>query len=206
MILQCSDLERALRSPELMPEMRAHAEACEACARQLHLWFEISRVAPQLHQEWESPLLWQRVSATLSAENLPARGIPAWRWVPGVAAVMLLAIGLLQPWRSNHASPHQPAGDLMTEAALQDVQQAEAAYARSIAKLSALAVPEMQQSPSPLAAVYREKLLLLDSAIAELHANVDSNRYNTYLRTELAGLYRDKQETLKDWIQNANRN
>jgi hypothetical protein len=54
MILQCGDLERALRTPELMPDMRAHAEECAGCAGQLHLWSEISRLAP-VHEEWESP-------------------------------------------------------------------------------------------------------------------------------------------------------
>ena len=54
MIFQCDDLERALRTPELMPDARAHAEGCEPCRRQLYLWAEISRVAPQLHEEWES--------------------------------------------------------------------------------------------------------------------------------------------------------
>ena len=63
MILQCSDLDRALRTPELMPDMRAHAEECPACAEQLHLWEEISRVAPGLRQEWESPFLWQRIGS-----------------------------------------------------------------------------------------------------------------------------------------------
>ena len=48
MIFQCSDLERALRTPELMPEMRAHAAQCEACGRQLYVWTEISRLARAL--------------------------------------------------------------------------------------------------------------------------------------------------------------
>ena len=43
--------------------------------------------------------------------------------------------------------------------------QAENAYARSIAKLSAVAGKSIEQSPSPLAGAYREKLLLLDSGI-----------------------------------------
>ena len=64
----------------------------------------------------------------------------------------------------------------MTEAALQEVRQTEAAYARSIARLSVLAAPGLQQSPSPLAAAYREKLVLLDSAIADLQASVETNR------------------------------
>ncbi|HXB73667.1 MAG TPA: hypothetical protein VNY05_35845 [Candidatus Acidoferrales bacterium] len=221
MILHCSDLDRALSTPDLMPEMRAHAQQCEACAWQLHVWSEISRVAPELHREWESPLLWQRIAAGLLAEKQAAekravetrlsKAMPAWRWALCTAAVALLAVALFQPWRSwrpraNQPRANQPAGDLMTEAALQEVRQTEVAYVRSIAKLAALAASGLQQSPSPLAAAYREKLLLLDSAIADLQANVENNRYNTYLETELAGLYRAKQKTLQDWIQNANRN
>ncbi len=33
MILECGDLERALRTPELMPDMRAHAEAVRGVPR-----------------------------------------------------------------------------------------------------------------------------------------------------------------------------
>jgi hypothetical protein len=57
-----------------------------------------------------------------------------------------------------------------------------------------------------MAAAYREKLALLDSAISEAKATVEQNRYNTYLRAELASLYQEKQKTLQEWLQNANRN
>ena len=50
MIFQCNDLERALRTPELMPDAREHAERCPSCRDQLYLWNEISRLAPQLHE------------------------------------------------------------------------------------------------------------------------------------------------------------
>jgi ABC-type transport system involved in cytochrome bd biosynthesis fused ATPase/permease subunit len=89
---------------------------------------------------------------------------------------------------------------------LQEVQQAEKAYARSIEKLSAVAAQNLDRSSSPLAAAYREKLTLLDSGIAELQATVENNRYNTYLQIELASLYRQKQQTLQEWLQNANHN
>ena len=101
--------------------------------------------------------------------------------------------------------PPAHAGDFLTEEALRDVQQAEAAYARSIEKLSSVAGAGLQ-SPSPLAAAYREKLLVLDSAIADLKANVENNRYNVYLQTQLASLYREKQKTLQEWLENAKRN
>ena len=200
MILECGDLERALRTPELMPDMRAHAGQCAACREQLYLWDEISRLAPGLHEEWESPFLWPRIQANLAAEPTHRR-TPWWRWALAAAALLALA-ALLQPWWNG-----KPANrELLTESALQEVQQAEKAYARSIEKLSAVAAPKLERSSSPAAAAYREKLILLDSGIAELKATVESNRYNTYLRMELASLYRQKQQTLQEWLQNANHN
>jgi predicted anti-sigma-YlaC factor YlaD len=202
MILECSDLERALRTPELMPDMRAHAEQCAACREQLHLWGEISRLAPCLHEEWESPFLWPRIQANLSAEPALRRRAPWGRWALAAAGVVVLAVAVLQPMRSGKPTNR----DFLTESALQEVQQAERVYARSIEKLSAVAAQDLERSSSPLAAAYREKLALLDSGIAELKATVESNRYNTYLQTELAALYRQKQLTLQEWLQNANHN
>jgi hypothetical protein len=200
MILECGDLDRALRTPELMPDMRAHAEQCAACREQLYLWDEISRLAPGLHEEWESPFLWRRIQANLAAEPTHRR-TPWWRWALAAAALVFLA-AMLQPWWNG-----KPANrELLTESALQEVQQAEGAYARSIEKLSALAAQNLEHSSSPTAAAYRERLTMLDSGIAELKATVENNRYNTYLRMELASLYRQKQQTLREWLQNANHN
>jgi hypothetical protein len=201
MIFQCGDLERALRTPELMPDARAHAERCEACRMQIYLWTEISRVAPQLHQEWESGQLWPRIRERLASEpeRRPARR--PW-WVLAVAATLMLAAVLAVP---RHSAP--PASrELLTDAALQEVQRAEAAYDRSIANLAAVAGPELERSPSPLAAAYREKLTMLDSAIAELKSTAAQNQHNAYLRTELASLYSEKKKTLQGWMNDAKRN
>ena len=201
MIFQCDDMERALRTPDLMPDARAHAETCEACRLQLSLWTEISRIAPQLHESWESPELWPRIHATLAAEPVREPKPQAWRWVLAVAASVLIATVLLWPRRTA------PAGrELLTDDAFHQVEQAEAAYVRSIANLAAIAGPQLEQSPSPLAAAYREKLTMLDSEIAELKAAAARNPYNTYLRTELASLFGEKKKTLEDWMNHANRN
>jgi hypothetical protein len=204
MILECGDLDRALRIPELMPDMRAHAGQCAACREQLYLWDEISRLAPGLHEEWESPFLWPRIQANLAAEPTHRRA-PWRRWAVATAALVVLA-AVLQPWLQIWPTGKPANRELLTESALQEVQRAESAYARSIEKLSALAAQNLEHSSSSTAAAYREKLTLLDSGIAELKATVESNRYNTYLRMELASLYRQKQQTLQEWLQNANRN
>src|SRR5262249_16869251 len=119
MIFQCNDLERALRSPELMPDARAHAERCEHCREQLYLWSEVSRLAPGLHEEWESPSLWPRIEADLKLVAPRRKVIPVWRWALAAAAVVALAVTLLLPWRGR-----QPRRDFLTEDALRDVQQA----------------------------------------------------------------------------------
>jgi hypothetical protein len=199
MIFQCSDLDRALEHPELMPDARAHAAKCPACSEQLHLWAEISRLAPQLHEEWETPGLWNRIRAELGPAVVRRRPAPVWRWALAAAAVVLVAVLLTRPMR-------QQSRDFLTEDALQELQQAEAAYARSIEKLSRLAGPALEQSPAPLASAFREKLLLLDSEIAEIQAAAENNRYNAYVQTQLASLYREKQKTLQDWLEYAKRN
>ena len=202
MIFQCDDLERALRSPELMPDARAHAGQCERCRHELYLWSEISRVAPELHQEWESPELWTRIETDMRAVPR-ARVVPIWRWVAAAAVVIVMAAVLLQPWKIGRRAPST---EFLTDDALREVQKAEAAYSQSIDKLSRVAGGSLEQSPTPLAGAYREKLVLLDSAIADLKANLESNRYNVYLQNQLAILYREKQKTLQEWLQNAKRN
>ena len=204
MSFQCEDLERALRSPELMPDARAHAEHCDRCAQQLDLWSQISRLAPELHEEWESPGLWARIRADMETASPVKRRTPWWQWATAVAAMTVVL--LLQPWRrATFFSRTSSSPEFLTEQTLQEVQRNEAAYTRSIEKLSRIAGPGLEQSPSPLAEAYREKLVLLDSEITELRANVDHNRYNAYLQTQLASLYREKQNTLQEWMTNGNK-
>ncbi len=202
MIFQCEDLERALRSPELMPDARAHAELCDRCAQQLDLWSQISRLAPALHEEWESPGLWARIRTDMETAAPVKRPAPWRQWAVAAMAVLAVSAVLLwQPW--HHAT--SSSREFLTEQTLQEVQRTEAAYARSIEKLTRIAGPGLEQSPLPLAEAYREKLVLLDSEIAELRANVENNRYNAYLQTQLASVYREKQTTLQEWMANANR-
>ena len=82
--------------------------------------------------------------------------------------------------------------------ALREAEQAEATYLQSIDKLAALAQPKIEHPATPLMSSYREKLLLLDAAIADCRANVERNRANASLRHELGSLYQEKQRTLEE--------
>ncbi|HBY60113.1 MAG TPA: hypothetical protein DEH78_09845 [Solibacterales bacterium] len=202
MKIECRDFDRAVQSPELLSDLREHARACERCGRELYLWNELSNAARHLHTEWESPALWSRIEADLKRQPRRRRAFPV-RWLTAAAAVALAVFGV---WRWQSQPPSSRAGrDLLTEQTLRELETAEVAYARSIERLSLLAEADLKRDTSPLAASYREKLVLIDAAIVDLKATIEGNRYNAHLRTELASLYRDKQATLQEWLRNANR-
>jgi hypothetical protein len=86
---------------------------------------------------------------------------------------------------------------LLTERALRDVEGAETAYTQSIDALAKLAGARLEDPASPLLSSYREKLVVLDAAIAECRAQIARNRFNAHLRRELLSIYREKQRTLE---------
>ncbi len=207
MKFECGDLDRALAVPELMQEAREHLKICAACRRELRLWNEISDAAKQLHHEWDSPELWPRIREKLAAQPRPR---PAWwtDWKLWAMAASVLIGAVLLAWFNWVRPPAETAKDrsFLTEQALGDVERNEAAYRQSIEKLYALAEPKLKTANSPLAVAYREKLVLLDSAIGDVRSNLQQNRFNTSLQMELAALYREKQQTLEDLVKHDQKN
>jgi len=206
MKFECGDLERALANSDLFPEAREHLKTCAVCRREYRLWNDISSVARELHEEWDTPALWPTIRQAIEAERKPER--IWWKQWKTWAAAAALAIAIVVPvglWR--HSVATAPAArtqsstpDFLTERALREVEKSEAAYRQSIARLSQLAAPKLSQPSSPEVANEKERLALLDSAIAETRASVASNRFNIRLQTALADLYRQKQETLRDLL------
>ena len=190
-------------------DLEAHAPACPECTARLRLWKGIAEAAPTLRKEWDSPDLFRRIEAGIekargSASEGSAQGKRRFAWVPAaaIAALVVLSIVGVRVFREGGgreplARPSaRPA--LLTDAALTEVEVAEKAYLDSIEKLSRLAGPSLRDSSSPWTAAYREKLVLLDSEIAEMRGEIERNRFNTHLRRELLAIYREKQRTLQD--------
>jgi len=147
---------------------------------------EISRAARELHREWESPQLWPRIQAALAAEAARAersRALHVRGWLSLAAAAAVLVFGVSVLLRARAPLPGVPAAEaerrLLTDKALREVERTESDYVRSIDELSRVAAPKVEEAGSPLMMGYREKLLLLDSAIAECRAHrasIDSVR------------------------------
>ncbi len=224
MSIDCKDVEQVLREGEqgATGDLARHIEACASCRERIRSWEEISHAARAMHRRWESPALWGRIERALAAERTKTRAekgsgasaallsMPGKRWLALAAGTAFLFVSLGTAYlllRNSHQSAARlvhPDPDfqkrILTEKALRETEDSEAAYIQSIEKLSALVEPKLDKNPTPLMVSYREKLMLLDSAIAECRANISRNAYNAHLRRELLSIYQEKQRTLQDLI------
>lgn len=213
MTFTCRDLDDALREqePAALEAARAHAAICPDCGRTLALWDEIAVAAQHLRREWPSPGLWPRIARALAQEPRPRAARPGWlARLPArlsLAAAAALVLAAAAAWLTLRG-PDRPAavdataaGRLLTDVTLRDVERAEAEYVASIDRLARLAEPRVQEGASPLHARYREKLRLLDAAIATCRAQLDRNRFNAHLRRELLSMYQEKRRTLEQLME-----
>ncbi len=219
MKVNCEQLEGILERQDAaeMAALEEHAQGCEVCALQLRLEREISAAAPALRKEWDSPGLWPRIERAIELEEHKSRVLlfqhsVMTQWRLAAAAVVLMVVtaagwfALRQGEQSLTSGrvPTQITIDekqrLLNEQALEEVEKAEAAYMRSIDRLVERAAPKLQQADSSLLLNYKEKLLVLDAAIAEIRAQSETNKFNAHLRKELLSMYQAKQQTLEQVI------
>jgi hypothetical protein len=212
----CRETEAALRSQEAeaLAAAAEHARECAACDAELREWQELSAAARSLRGGWDSPGLWPRIEASLAAHAARA---PLWRrvvaphggWsarVPLLAASLAIVALAAALWTARPAAipsldPAQVERRLLSEKALREVERAESAYVRAIGGLEPQAEPILRDPRSPLLASYRERLLLIDEAIAECRAQIQRNRFNAHLRRELLSAYQQKRLTLEQALE-----
>jgi len=98
-------------------------------------------------------------------------------------------------WRVQRRSEFDD--HILRAAAVEDVERAQQAHLAAIDKLERVAGPKLDDA-SPLLVSYKEKLMLLDDAIAECQSHIDHNRQNAQLRRQLLAIYGEKQQTLQN--------
>jgi hypothetical protein len=210
----CLRVDRELRRGETIgPAATAHAERCLRCAERIRAFRQIEAAAPGLARAWDSPDLLPRIlraideaaAAPRPESPAPAR-TPLSPWVAaayGAALVVLSTLGLWVFRDSPNRTPFSGAtaeSPFLNEDALRDVERKESAYVASIDRLASLVRARGPAPPSGLAESYQEKLMLIDSAIAECRAQIDQNRYNAHLRQQLLAMYGEKKRTLEDLL------
>jgi hypothetical protein len=196
MNITCNQLDDLLLEgdPFSLETAARHAESCPACARTLADWNELSATARSLHTTWENEMLWPRIDRALRAERGTSTRGRLWQ----IAAALLLTAGLgAFVWRAYDKERDFNAV-IIKSSKVEAAESAQQAYEQAIADLERLADPKVEQAATPLMVSYKEKLMLLDEAIAECETNIKVNRQNAHLRRQLLSLYSEKQSTLKD--------
>ena len=189
-------------SPEAMEQAAAHARGCPACDESLAAWNDIGATARSMRTDWPSDLLWPRIERALQKERRrPAVQLRHF----AAAALLTIALGATA-FHAIRVQTRTAAFDhhILRVAALDEVEEAEKAYVNAIRKLERIAEPKLEDCESPLMVSYREKLMLLDDAIAECEATIARNRQNAHLRSQLLAMYSEKQQTLQDVLREEN--
>jgi len=217
MNVTCSDRDRIFEDGTLAEwaALEGHATSCPLCAEEIRVWKSLSVAAAELRDHSDNPWFWPRIERALAEEAAPnARRAerkswfsflpnfsPAWRTALAGAFVLLLTISA--SWFYLHPPKGRETEDksLLKSSALREVESAESAYERAIDKLAAEAKPQLENPSTPLLANYHEKLLLLDSAIADLRAQAGMNPSNAQVRYQLLAMYQEKQHTLEEVLE-----
>lgn len=215
--MTCNDRERIFEdgTPAEWAALEAHAAGCAICAEELRAWRALSVAAQELRDYSESPALWTRIERALAAETTAKPQLAERRrwfsflpsiplgWQTAAAGALVLVLTLCAGWIYLRRPVRDGESDksLLKSAALKDVETAQAAYVQAIDKLAAEAKPGLENSSTPLLANYREKLLVLDSAIADLREQAGMNPSNAQLRYQLLAMYQEKQRTLEEVLE-----
>ena len=217
MNLSCNDRDRIFEdgTPAEWAALEAHAGSCTACAEELRAWKALSAAAMELRDYSDNPSLWPRIERAL-AEKAAAKSRRAerWRWlsfwgnVPRswqttAAGAFVLLLTVSVGWFYLHGSKSRGPVDqsLLKNSALAEVERTETAYVQAIDKLAVEAKTQLENPTTPLQANYREKLLVLDSAIDDLRAQAGLNPSNAHLRYQLLAMYQEKQRTLEEILE-----
>jgi hypothetical protein len=158
---------------------------------------EISAVAGTLHATWSSDSLLPRIQRAIRREEEQRQPSHLW-WQLAAAAVILASLAALGWYAQRRVRENEFNQKILQDAALEQVERAEHEHVAAIDHLETLAAPKLEQSQSPLMVSYKEKLMLLDDAIAECQAGIRMNRQNAHLRRQLVSIYTEKQRTLQD--------
>ena len=183
--------------PDSLRRAAEHAAECAACAGELASWNELSTTARALRHEWPSDTLLPRIQRSIAAERRPHR---VW-WQLAAALLLTIALGALV-WRGWTLEQRRNAFDrtILQTSAVEEVERTELAHREAIDRLERQVAPVLQQPSSPLLVNYKEKLLLLDDAIAQCESAIRLNRQNAHLRKQLLSIYSEKQRTLEELV------
>jgi hypothetical protein len=216
MNISCADRERIFLegSAEEWAALEQHAATCPGCDQEVRAWKALSVAAEELRDYREDPALWSRIEVSLKQQDphhsarhgfwekfrLWSDHSLGWQAAPAGALVLMLALSGVYVL-THRKAPLGAQNRLLRNSTLAEVERTERDYTIAIDKLAFDAKPQLDTPASPLMASYKEKLIVLDSAIDELREQAGRNPSNAHLRYQLLAMYQEKQQTLQEVLE-----
>ncbi len=175
-----------------------HLRSCDACRAEavaLQALVDAARSLPREMQPEQN--LWERIAARIRPGVTSTSGLrlPAWRWLPVAAALLIAATALLSigRFRGLQAPPARPAEGTWPDT---ELQRAEAEYERAARNLSAALEAERQRLPEGAAGTVERNVRVIDQALGELRLAMAKDPGNPLLARLLLDTYRQKVDVL----------
>ena len=194
MKIECSQFDNLLMEGDAfsMRVAEQHAATCAACAESLRSWNEISTAARGMQTTWDNATLLPRIQRAIANERQRTRST-WWQIAAAIAIFAGLAGVMWKTYRINHEDQF-----ILQSTVLDQVERAEQQHVAAIQQLEKVTYAKLDDPSTPLLVSYKEKLMLLDDAIAQCQTAIDQNRANAHLRKQLLAVYEEKQRTLQD--------
>jgi anti-sigma factor RsiW len=197
--------------------IEAHLVECDACRAMAADFREIRRTARALEPRVPPPHVWTRLSAAVASER-PRTLWPAWRphltgWRPLAAAATLIVLVGGTSWmvlretsspapaaRRVATAPPAPADAELAQSVETELKLAEEHYQRAIAGLEQITRTESTALDPQVAAVLQKNLDVIDHAIGESRAALQTQPTSEVAQESLFEALRNKVALLQDTV------
>lgn len=200
-------------------DVEAHLVECERCRAMAEDFATIRRTARALEAHVPPPQVWARISASVEAERQRRSwfsGGAGWRaafaWRPIVAAAVLLVFAGGTSWlvlrggdrapapARVETAPAGPADTELVQSVETELKLAEEHYQKAIAGLEQITRTESASLDPQVAAVLQKNLDVIDNAIGESRAALQSQPTSEVAQESLFDALRNKVALLQDTV------
>ena len=199
-------------------DVEAHLPTCDACRAMAEDFGAIRRTARDLDAHTPPPHVWSKLSASLEVERqrgwfgrLFGGGVPA--WAPLAATALVLAIVGSVAWMAwqQQSAPAQaprittapqasPADQELVQSVETELKLAEEHYQKAISGLEQITRAESSALDPQVSAVLQKNLAVIDDAIGESRAALQTQPTNEVAQESLFQALRNKVSLLQDTV------
>ena len=189
----------------------AHLERCAPCRAMVADFRVLRSAAASLERKSPPPHVWARVAAALDETERPRSGWRGWfptpaAWRPAAAAAVLVALiagGTWVAWREAGGSrppARTAAPEPQTAAATAALQLPDQVITQQIAHLEGIVTADEDVLPDETKAVYQVTGGVIDDAIGESRAVLQTQPSNELAQESLFEALRSKLALLQDMV------